>query len=216
VLLSVAAVSLAVVPAGGVLLSSAAGVGSTVEVGAEVAAGVGAGVEAGAADDGSGEEEALLGVEAVATDSGAAATRWPRRRWLVELGVAGVVTTVPAPPETLTVGTDVVAGTLVLVLGAGTTTGAGAVGRGGGGSVLTTIGAAEIACARPPITPDAAPAAEPAGAGMNEYELRWTGAGLPAARRAPPWRTMRRVPADPVTPRVVDAARLATGVLLLR
>jgi hypothetical protein len=80
------------------------------------------------------------------------------------------VTVVPLPPVTLIVGVaTAVEPEVPEVAETGTTTGAGAAGSGGGGWVLTTIGALEMAWARPPMTPAAAPAPVLlAGAGASE------------------------------------------------
>jgi hypothetical protein len=86
--------------------------------------------------------EAELGVLAGSALE-AAGARWARLRWLVEL--VALVTVVPGPPLTVTVGTGVPDGAGAPALGAGTTTGGGGVGSGGSGCVLTTIGAAERA-----------------------------------------------------------------------
>jgi hypothetical protein len=107
----------------------------------------------------------FVGASGDAVEAGAAAARWPRRRWLVELPV--LVTVVPVPPVMLTVGTDVVV-VAGAALGAGTTTGAGTDGSGGGGWVLTTVGALASAWANPPITPAAGPGPVLAGAGTSE------------------------------------------------
>lgn len=80
-------------------------------------------------------------------------------------------------------------------LGAGSTTGAGATGSGGGGSVLTTIGAAEIAWARPLTAGEPVPGALPTGVGASANVLRCTGTVRAAAGAVRPTRRRTRWPA---------------------